>query len=91
MLQILVLGIYRANTGENQAPLPYVRICPDKESLLSANDKLFVYCNPFILAQVLNPASDTVDSFYGEISSDSENAISACSRMGIDSFSITLC
>ena len=50
---ISVLGIYRGVSEVNKATFPYVYVSPKAGSKLSSNDRLFVFCNPFLLDTVL--------------------------------------
>ena len=50
---ILVLGILRAPTTENEATFDYVYTSPDLDTILGENDRLYVYTNPMRLNNTL--------------------------------------
>jgi hypothetical protein len=50
---ILILGIYRAPTTQNEATFDYVYTSPDLDTILGDNDRLYVYTNPKRLTDTL--------------------------------------
>ena len=72
---ILVMAIYRATTDENGALFPYVYLSPRRDSTMHADDRLFVYTNPFMLQNALDEiarekelidSSGTNDAYFSD-------------------------
>ena len=49
--------MYRSASIETGAALPYVYSCPAMDTILNGNDKLYVFCNPFLLQHVIDELS----------------------------------
>ena len=46
MLQVLVIGLYRAASLSEQSFMPFVYTCPPPRTVLNTFDKLYVYGTP---------------------------------------------
>jgi hypothetical protein len=48
---VLILGVYRAPSTEDESLLPFVIASPRSDMLLRQNDYLYAYANPAVLAR----------------------------------------